>query len=155
MTPLILRNATHWQRTFSNSSMTASSRAASTSPTCRCTRPRQAVEDLEVVRQFLGVDQLHLYGESYGTQFVQSYAASHPQNVAALIVDGVVDLTTDIETWYEETTRSYTDALWATLQGCNEDPSCRADAEGDVQLAYDRFAATLEAGPITYEFPVA
>ena len=39
---------------------------------------RQAVEDLEAVREHLGVDKLYLYGESYGTQFVQTYATAHP-----------------------------------------------------------------------------
>jgi pimeloyl-ACP methyl ester carboxylesterase len=115
---------------------------------------RQAAEDLDVVRRYLGVEQLHLYGESYGTQFVQTYAASHPQNVAALIVDGVVDLTTDSQTWYDEVSRAYDDALHATLQGCNEAPECRKDAEVDAQVAYDTLAATLAEGPIEFDFPM-
>ncbi len=39
---------------------------------------RQAVEDLEAFRQYLGVDKIALYGESYGTQYVQTYAARTP-----------------------------------------------------------------------------
>ena len=69
--------------------------AASPPRTCRTTRPRQAVEDLEAIRQYLDVEQIVLYGESYGTQFVQTYAAAHPDNVSMLILDGVVDLTVD------------------------------------------------------------
>ena len=42
----------------------------------------QAVEDLEAVRDYLDVDKMELYGESYGTQFVQTYAAAHPDHVA-------------------------------------------------------------------------
>ena len=56
---------------------------------------RQVVEDLDVFRRWLGVETLHLYGESYGTQYVQTYAAAHPDQVAALLVDGPVDLTLD------------------------------------------------------------
>ena len=55
----------------------------------------QAVEDLEAIRQYLGVEQFVLYGESYGTQYAQTYAAAHPDNVSMLILDGVVDLTVD------------------------------------------------------------
>ncbi|MGE3590290.1 MAG: alpha/beta fold hydrolase [Ilumatobacteraceae bacterium] len=112
----------------------------------------QAAEDLEAVREHLGADQLVLYGESYGTQFVQTYAAAHPERVKALVIDGVVDLTTDIQTWYDETTRSYSDALYATLQACNEDTACRADARGDVVAGYDALAAELDAAPITFRY---
>ena len=38
----------------------------------------QAVEDLESFRQAMGDEKLWLYGESYGTQYVQTYAAAHP-----------------------------------------------------------------------------
>ena len=53
---------------------------------------KQAVEDLEAFRRWLGVDKLALYGESYGTQYVQTYAAAHPNNVDVLMLDGPVDL---------------------------------------------------------------
>ena len=36
---------------------------------------RQAVEDLEAIRQYLGAEKLYLYGERYGTQYVQTYGA--------------------------------------------------------------------------------
>ena len=56
---------------------------------------KQAVEDLEAVRDYLGADKLHLYGESYGTQYVQTYAAAYPDRVETLYLDGPVDLTVD------------------------------------------------------------
>ena len=34
-----------------------------------------------------------LYGESYGTELAQAYAAAHPDRLSALILDGAVDLT--------------------------------------------------------------
>lgn len=60
---------------------------------------RHAVEDLEAVREHLGVDKLYLYGESYGTQFVQTYATAHPDRIATLFLDGPVDLTLDGPTY--------------------------------------------------------
>lgn len=53
----------------------------------------QAVEDLEAFRHVMGDDRFWLYGESYGTQFAQTYAAARPDHLAGLILDGTVDLT--------------------------------------------------------------
>ncbi|HEX9676251.1 MAG TPA: alpha/beta hydrolase, partial [Anaerolineales bacterium] len=52
----------------------------------------QAVEDLEIFRLAMQDDRFWLYGESYGTQFAQTYAAAHPEQLAGLILDGPVDL---------------------------------------------------------------
>lgn len=112
----------------------------------------QAAEDLELVRRHLGADQLALYGESYGTQFVQTYAAAHPDRVSVLIVDGVVDLTLDGEQWYDEAARAYDDALVRTLLACDDDELCAADAgTDDVVAAYDELAAELADGPIRFD----
>ena len=83
----------------------------------------QAVEDLEAIRDYLGVDKLDLYGESYGTQFVQTYAAAYPEHIRTLYLDGPVDLTLDGETFYGEAVRAFDDALVATAQRV-----CRAAA---------------------------
>ena len=113
----------------------------------------QAVEDLEAVRDYLGVDKMDLYGLSYGTQFVQTYAAAHPDRIATLYVDGPVDLTIDGPTYYVEATRSAEDTLIATLTACTENETCKADvAGGDALAAYDALAARLDAGPVTFDF---
>jgi pimeloyl-ACP methyl ester carboxylesterase len=117
---------------------------------------RQAVEDLEAVRDYLGVDKLDLYGLSYGTQFVQTYAAAHPDHIATLYVDGPVDLTIDGPTYYIEAARSAEDTLVATLDACTADEGCRADiAGGNALAAYDALAAELSKGPMTFAFPTA
>ncbi len=118
---------------------------------------RQAAEDLELVRGHLGVDQFALYGESYGTQFVQTYAAAHPDRVSSLFLDGAVDLTVESLDWYDEAARAYEDALTRTMAACDDDPVCAADAGGDAAgtpAAYDRLAARLGDGPIAYDLPM-
>jgi len=50
------------------------------------------VEDLEAVRQALGVDRIALYGVSYGTKLVLAYASAHPEHVDRLLLDSVVPL---------------------------------------------------------------
>lgn len=116
----------------------------------------QAAEDLEAVRDYLGVDKLDLYGLSYGTQFVQTYAAAHPDHVAALYIDGPVDLTLDGPTYWAEAARSADDTLVATLNACTADEACAADvAGGDALAAYDALVEQLAGGPIAYDLPTS
>ncbi len=49
-----------------------------------------SVEDVEAVRQALGVDKLILYAASYGTKVALLYAATYPQHVDRLVLDSVV-----------------------------------------------------------------
>jgi pimeloyl-ACP methyl ester carboxylesterase len=47
-------------------------------------------EDLEAVRQSLGVDKVALYGVSYGTKLSMAYALAHPDHVSRLLLDSVL-----------------------------------------------------------------
>ena len=49
-----------------------------------------SVEDIEAVRQGLGIERLTLWGISYGTYTAERYARAYPQHVEALILDSVV-----------------------------------------------------------------
>src|SRR3954452_1220977 len=50
-----------------------------------------SVEDMEAIRQQLGVDKLTLFGISYGTELAIAYARTHPDHVDRLILDSTVD----------------------------------------------------------------
>jgi pimeloyl-ACP methyl ester carboxylesterase len=115
----------------------------------------QAVEDLDRFRQLMQDDKLWLYGESYGTQYAQTYTAAHRQHVAGLVLDGTVDLTLDGITYYDIAAQSFNQTLVATLQLCDDDPSCAADIEGGALAAYDKLARQLKRGPIRFNFPLA
>jgi pimeloyl-ACP methyl ester carboxylesterase len=112
---------------------------------------RQAVEDLDAFRRWLGADQLHLYGESYGTQFVQTYAAAHPDAVAALLVDGPVDLTLTGYDYYVEQAQAFEDVLLHTFESCT-DACAEEPVDGGLLGAWDALAAELEGEPISYQF---
>jgi pimeloyl-ACP methyl ester carboxylesterase len=47
-------------------------------------------EDLEAVRQSLGVDKIALYGVSYGTKLSIAYSLAHPDHVSRLLLDSVL-----------------------------------------------------------------
>jgi pimeloyl-ACP methyl ester carboxylesterase len=114
---------------------------------------RQAVEDLEAVRRWLRAPQIDLYGESYGTQYVQTYAAAHPARVHALFVDGPVDLTLTATDYYAEQVRAFDETLQMTTRTCTAVRSCRLDVAGRDPLAvYDRLAKRLQAGPRRFDF---
>ncbi|MCC7130127.1 MAG: alpha/beta fold hydrolase [Anaerolineae bacterium] len=119
---------------------------------------RQAVEDLEAFRQLLDEDQIWLYGESYGTQYAQTYAAAHPDRLAGLMLDGTVDLTLSGLDFLNGQARAFDQVLTETLAACGEDEACAADL-GETQAAgaqavYDGLAVRLRQAPMTFDFPL-
>jgi pimeloyl-ACP methyl ester carboxylesterase len=52
---------------------------------------RDSVEDVEAVRQALGVDKLTLFGISYGTKLALAYARVHPEHVERIALDSVLE----------------------------------------------------------------
>ncbi len=114
----------------------------------------QAIEDLDFFRKQMQDDKLWLYGESYGTQYAQTYAAAHGKHLAGLLLDGTVDLTLDGITYYDRAAQSFNRTLLASLEQCDDDPACAADMERAGRVAYDRLAARLKQGPIAFHFPL-
>src|SRR3954451_5187352 len=51
---------------------------------------RDSADEIEAVRQSIGVDKIELYGVSYGTYTALTYARRYPQHVEALILDSTV-----------------------------------------------------------------
>ncbi len=113
----------------------------------------QAVEDLEAFRTWLGAPTIDLYGESYGTQYAQTYAAAHPSRVRALYLDGPVDLTLTGTQYYTEDAHAFDTVLSMTLDSCSATPDCRSDVVGRDALAqYDVLARQLRRAPRPYSF---
>jgi pimeloyl-ACP methyl ester carboxylesterase len=113
----------------------------------------QATEDLEVFLGWMGAEQIDLYGESYGTQYAQVFAAAHPERIHALLLDGSVDLTMDGTDYHVEATHAIGDTLALILDLCAEDAACQADFDGEDPLdSYDALVSELQRGPISYDF---
>lgn len=115
----------------------------------------QAAEDLEAFRALMGDEKFWLYGESYGTQFSQMYAAAHPDRLAGLILDGTVDITLTDTEFLKTQAAAFNDVLVATLEACNADEACAADMGRDAVEAYDELAAQLQQAPISFDFPLS
>jgi pimeloyl-ACP methyl ester carboxylesterase len=115
---------------------------------------KQAIEDLETFRKMVGDEKIWLYGESYGTQFSQHYAAAHPDRVAALVLDGTVDLTLPIQRYMKQQAKAFDDVLRRTLEACISDRHCARDMGGDSFRAYDELAARLKQSHVQVKFPL-
>jgi pimeloyl-ACP methyl ester carboxylesterase len=115
----------------------------------------QVVEDLEVFRQTFGFEEFVLYGESYGTQVAQTYAAAHGEHLDRMLLDGTVDLTLDGFTFYGQQATAFGQTLQATFNACVADEICVEDMGDDPGIAYDRLATLLSEEPLVAEFPLA
>jgi pimeloyl-ACP methyl ester carboxylesterase len=114
----------------------------------------QAVEDLEVFRSMMNEEKFWIIGESYGTQFAQTYAARYPDRLAGMILDGPVDLTHSGIEYFEERARVSYEVLVATLEAGNRDEDCAADMGEDALAVYARLAGRLKEEPIAFNFPL-
>lgn len=112
----------------------------------------QAVEDLDAFREVMQDNRLWLYGESYGTQYAQTYAAAHPDRLGGLVLDGTVDLTLTQLTYYQQQAQAFNDVLVATLQACAQQAECADDVGLDPLVAYDALAAQLERTTLPFRF---
>ncbi|CAG0928532.1 Carboxylesterase A [Thermoflexales bacterium] len=115
---------------------------------------QQAMEDLDRFRQLMQDEKFWLYGESYGTQFAQTYAAAHGNHLAGLILDGTVDLTLSGFEYYAQQVQAFNDTLVATLQACNDEAACAEDMNGAAVTVYDRLAARLARHTLPFRFPL-
>lgn len=104
---------------------------------------RQAAEDLESLRDHLGIERFALYGESYGTELAQIYAARHPDRLTTLILDGAVDLTRSSIEFWADAAHGFEAVLSDTFAACSADAACRddvADPAAEYRRALGRFA---------------
>ncbi len=114
-----------------------------------------AVQDLEDFRKAIGSPRVWLYGESYGTQFAQVYAARYPLTLKGLVLDGVLDLTRDATAFYANDVRSAEKLLAKTFAACDALAECHADMGAPAGKVYDALAAKLAAAPQPVDYPLA
>jgi pimeloyl-ACP methyl ester carboxylesterase len=112
----------------------------------------QAIRDSELFRQAIGAPKVWLYGESYGTQFVQQYATAFPDAVRGVIVDGVVELNLSSERFYASYIKASESLLSRVLADCATLPSCAEDMQSDAAQIYDDLAGKLAKGPVEVDF---
>jgi pimeloyl-ACP methyl ester carboxylesterase len=103
-------------------------------------------EDLDAVRQALGLDKIALYGVSYGTKLAMAYALAHPTHVERLVLDSVLP-PEGPDPYSANVLRD----LPATLSAFCADGSCKAatgNFAGDVAAVANRLAAKPVQGKV-------
>ena len=106
----------------------------------------QHAEDMDAVRQSLGVDKIALFGVSYGTKLSLAYALAHPDHVERMVLDSV--LPPELPDPYSADVLR---ALPATLNGFCSDGGCRAatpNFAADVVALANRYAAKPLVGSV-------
>ena len=101
-----------------------------------------ATRDLAALIRALRLGRVDLYGDSYGTYFVQSFIARHQDLLHSVLLDSSYPVR-GLDPWYVS---SGTVARYALDAVCARDPSCPGGS------AVDRLGALLErlrAGPLT------
>jgi len=114
----------------------------------------QVAEDIESFRKEVGDEKFWLYGVSYGTAVAQTYAASHADRLAGLVLDGTIDMTLTGEQSALAQEKAFDKVLVAVLKACDEDTACAAELGGNALAVYDKLAAQISKKPIAYEFPL-
>ena len=69
-----------------------------------------AADDMAAVLQALGISRVDLYGDSYGTFFVQAFAGRHPHRVRSIVLDGAYPVT-GASPWYPSSGPQMRDAF--------------------------------------------
>jgi pimeloyl-ACP methyl ester carboxylesterase len=102
---------------------------------------RDSVEDIEAIRQQLGVQRIALFGTSYGTKLALAYALRYPGNVERMVLDSMVEAEGP-DALYLDSFPAIPRALHALCRAsCS---SFTRDPVADVQ----RLVGRLAAGPL-------
>jgi pimeloyl-ACP methyl ester carboxylesterase len=102
-----------------------------------------AVDDLERVREALGIERWHVYGVSYGSRVALAYLRRHPEAIDRVILDGVVPADEILGPMLGPFAQQ---ALEQMLQRCASDPECD-EAFPDLEDSFERLMRSLENSP--------
>jgi pimeloyl-ACP methyl ester carboxylesterase len=102
-----------------------------------------AADDLAAVLDALEIDQVDLYGDSYGTFFGQTFAVRHPDRLRSLVLDAAY-FVGGTDPWYSDTNRAIRDAFRYV---CERRPSCD-NRPGSPNHRIELMAERLREEPI-------
>ena len=106
-----------------------------------------AADDVEAIRQALGVAQLSALGAGDGAAALADWARAHPRAVGRLVLDGPPDAGVDEPGRSEARARSTEDAFDAFSQRCTSRSACPLGP--DPRTAVTALVTSLRAQPLT------
>lgn len=103
-----------------------------------------AADDLAAILDSLRIEQVDMYGDSYGTFLAQTFALRHPTRLRTLTLDAAYPVE-DQDPWYRDLNQAMRDAIQSV---CAEDLECHA-LPGEALDRVDKLAEDLRAHPVT------
>ena len=110
-----------------------------------------AADDLDAVRDWLGYEQLSLWGASYGTKVARIYMRRHPDRVRAAVLHGVVPIE---QSMWPDLFLAADSALTQLFALCAADPACAA-AYPRLEGSFTDLMRRLEDDPVPLRAPLA
>ena len=107
---------------------------------------RHLVEDIEALRDRLGLERVMLFGGSWGATLALAYAAAHPQRVAAMVLRGVFLGTRAEVDRYLSGLGEGDDVLARYHALVNQPDEAAARAAAQRWVAYEEAVMSLDAG---------
>ena len=104
-----------------------------------------AAADLDAVLRALRVESIDLYGDSYGTWFVQSFISRYRDRLHSVILDSAYPVR-GLDPWYASSGSVAREALDAV---CARDAGCAAAAPGSATARLARLLDVVRAAPLT------
>jgi pimeloyl-ACP methyl ester carboxylesterase len=108
-----------------------------------------AVQDLEALRIALGIQQLNLYGVSYGTRVAQHYLRRYPGATRTVILDGVVPPAVALGPIIAIEAQKALDAIFAR---CADSAACNKQFP-DLRHEFIRLKDDLAQEAVSLELP--
>lgn len=111
---------------------------------------RNSAADIDSIRLALGLDQIDLYGVSYGSRLAMEYLRDYSPAVRASILASPSPA--DRMVVMEDQYLGISESLRLIFEGCGSDPACaeaNPDLEVDLQQAFD----SMNASPLSVSLP--
>ena len=110
-----------------------------------------AADDLDAAREWLGYEQLSLWGASYGTKLARVYMRRHPGRVRAAVLHGVVPIEWSM---WPDLFVAADSAFSELLALCAADLACTASYP-DLDQRFTDLARSLDERPVPLRVPLA
>jgi pimeloyl-ACP methyl ester carboxylesterase len=103
----------------------------------------ESSNDLDELRQALGIKQWNVYGISYGTDLALNYMRMHPEGIRSVGIDGIFPppLAGGVASW-----ASAGEGIHAVFKACARDKGC-FKRYGDIGATFDGLVEKYERAP--------
>ncbi|WP_129121511.1 alpha/beta fold hydrolase [Veronia nyctiphanis] len=111
-----------------------------------------AARDINELRKLLNIEQLNLWGQSYGTRVALMYEQLFPSKTRSMVLDGVFPLTTKS---YEQMPAILFETFEKVFAQCRLNDACKDRFGANLEQEFINYLSELEKEPlpITVEHP--